>query len=305
VPQGADPRPYVVSAVLTLIFVAAEAWVGYSTKSLALLSDAGHNLSDFLALGFSLYAIVIARRPSDSRRTYGYHRVGILAALANSVSLVLMAVWIFYEAISKLRAPEAGVESGPMIGMAAAAIVLNGFISLVLKRDAHHDLNARSAYLHMLGDALSAAGVLVAGLLIRFTGYVQADAIASVIIGVIILLSSWGVLQETVNVLLEGVPGSILLDEVETVISEVEGVLSVHDLHVWTVSSGLLAASCHIQVTEQSILSGQQIIRTVNKLLLSRFGIGHATIQVEVEGCDPDEMYCSASRHKKGQAKHG
>jgi cobalt-zinc-cadmium efflux system protein len=286
---------------MTLVFVLIEAWVGYLRGSLALLSDAAHNFADFLALAFSLYAVILARRPSDSKRTYGYHRAGILAALANAVSLIVMAVLIFWEAAVKLRQPAAEIEPTSMVVLGACAILMNGAISLILRRQAHSDLNARSAYLHMLGDALSAVGVMVAGAVIRYTGYTQADPIASILIGILILGSSWNVLVEAVNVLLEGVPHSIQLGDVQRIIKDVDGVLDIHDLHVWTVTSGILAASCHIEVSEQSIRSGQQILKAVKAVLESHFGIGHTTIQVEVEGCDPNDIYCTASSIQHSQ----
>jgi cobalt-zinc-cadmium efflux system protein len=180
-----------------------------------------------------------------------------------------------------------------MIVVAAVAIVLNGFISFVLRKDAHHDLNVKSAYLHMLGDMLSAIGVIIAGVVIHYTSSKLADPVASFLIGGLILYSSWSVLVEAVNVLLEGVPPSIVLSEVEAAIEGVDGVLDVHDLHVWSVSSGILAASCHIEVSEQTIQSGQQILQSVTLMLKERYGIGHTTIQVEVEGCDPNDLYCT------------
>ena len=286
-------RRLALSIAITLFFVVCEAIAGYFSHSLALLSDAAHNFADALALFFAWYGVWIARKPSTQQHTFGYHRVGILAALVNAVSLVVIALLIFWEAGERLGKPQE-VHSAPMIGVALIAIAMNTAISLWLKGDAAHDLNVRSAYLHMLGDAVSAAGVVVAGVVIAATGAFIADSIISILIGMLILLSSWGIVKESVNVLLESIPKGMNLDHVEQTIANVAGVLAVHDLHVWTIGSGIIACSCHITVGEQSIRDGQNVLRAVNHELEHHFGISHSTIQVEVEGCDPDDMYCIA-----------
>ena len=292
-----------LSIFITLSFVVGEAIAGYFAHSLALVSDAGHNFADGLALIFSWYGLWIASRPSTSKRTFGYHRVGILAALVNAVSLVVIALLIFWEAFSRLRNPEP-VESTAMIVVALIAVLINTVISLWLRSAARHDLNVRSAYMHMLGDAVSAAGVLIAGLIVAFSGASIADPIVSILIGLLIVWSSWGILKESVNVLLESIPEGMDMDAVEQSICAVDGVLAVHDLHVWTIGSGIIACSCHITVDEQSIREGQNVLRAVNEELVHKFNISHATIQVEVECCAPDDMYCAmkilarADRHQ-------
>jgi len=293
-------RRLALSIVITILFVAAEAVVGYSSGSLALLSDAGHNFADALNLVLSWYAIWIAQKPSTARRTFGYHRVGILAALVNSVSLVVIALLIFWEAAIRLRNPEP-VESGPMIVVALIAIGMNTATSLWLRGAAKKDLNVRSAYMHMVGDAISAAGVVVAGVIIALTGVAIADPLVSILIGILILWSSWGILKESVNVLLEGIPEGMSMDEVEQTIAGVHGVLAVHDLHVWTVGSGMVCCSCHVMVNEQSVRSGENVLRAVTEELAHHFGIAHTTIQVEVEGCEPNDMYCvtRAATHRQ------
>jgi cobalt-zinc-cadmium efflux system protein len=205
--------------------------------------------------------------------------------------LVVIALLIFWESIDRLRHPEP-VHSTPMIVVALIAILMNTVISLWLKSGAKHDLNLRSAYLHMLGDAISAAGVVVAGVVVAFTGASIADPVVSVLIGILILWSSWGILKESVNVLLEGVPEGMEMEKVERAIGAVPGVLAVHDLHVWTVGSGMVCCSCHISVEEQSVRSGENVLRAVAEELENNFGISHSTIQVEVEGCEPNDMYC-------------
>lgn len=284
-------RRLALSIVITLTFVVVEAVSAYFSHSLALMSDAGHNFADALALVFSWYGIWIALKPSTSQRTFGYHRVGILAALVNSVSLIVIALLIFWEAITRLRHPEP-VHSTPMIIVALLAILMNTLISLWLRAGAKKDLNVRSAYMHMLGDAISAAGVVVAGVVVGFTGLSIADPIVSILIGTLILWSSWGILKESVNVLLEAIPAGMNMAAVEQTIATVHGVLEVHDLHVWTVGSGMVCCSCHVMVNEQSVRSGENVLRAVTEKLARNFSIVHTTIQVEVEGCEPNDMYC-------------
>jgi cobalt-zinc-cadmium efflux system protein len=280
-----------LSVFITVAFVIGEAATGYFSNSLALMSDAGHNFADALALMLSWYGLWIARRPSSSKHSYGYHRVGILTALVNAVALVVIALLIFWEAISRLRQPEP-VQSKPMIIVALIAILLNTVISLWLRKAAKDDLNVRSAYMHMVGDAVSAVGVVIAGLVVAFTGASIADPLVSILIGLLILWSSWGILKESVNVLLEGIPEGMDMWSVEQKIRDVHGVLAVHDLHVWTVGSGMICCSGHITVEEQSVRSGENVLRAVTKELEHDFGISHTTIQIEVEGCDPNDMYC-------------
>lgn len=300
---SATGRRLALSIAITLTFVIAEAIAGYFSHSLALVSDAGHNFADALALFFAWYGVWIARKPSTQRHTFGYHRVGILAALINAVSLVVIALLIFREAAGRLGSPQP-VHSRPMIIVASIAIVMNTVISLWLRGDARHDLNVRSAYMHMVGDAISAVGVVAAGIIIAVTGMPVADSIISILIGILILWSSWGILQESVSVLLESIPKGMDMNEVQQTIVDVPGVLAVHDLHVWTIGSGIIACSCHITVGEQSISSGQDVLRVVNRDLETRFGISHSTIQVEVEGCDPDDMYCIARTAGRVLADH-
>ncbi len=269
----------------------AEAVAGYYAHSLALLSDAGHNFSDALALVFSWYGIWIAHRPSNEKRTFGHHRVGILAALVNSVSLVLIAIIIFWQAFIRLGNP-GPVQSTPMIAVALLAVLINAAIVISLRKAARNDLNVRSAYLHMFGDAISALGVVVAGVLVATTGATIADPLVSILIGILILWSSWGILKESVNVLLEGIPEGMKMEAVEQTICGVEGVLAVHDLHVWTIGSGIIACSCHVTVEEQTVREGENVLRIVADALQQQHGITHSTIQVEVEGCEPDDMYC-------------
>jgi cobalt-zinc-cadmium efflux system protein len=281
------------AVALTLAFVVVEAVCGWVAHSLALLSDAGHNLADAAALAFSWYALWIASKPSHEGMTFGYHRVGIFAALANAVSLVLIAVLIGWEAIARIREPE--VANGPvMIVVAVGAIIVNLVIGLWLHKGSKDDLNIRSAYLHMLGDAVSAFGVVIAGVLVAMMHGPLADPVVSLLIAGLILYSSYGVLRESATVLLEGTPANMDMPAVIAAIKSVGGVLDVHDLHVWMVGPGVVACSCHILVAEQSIRAGQQVLRAVVHDIEHRFHITHTTVQVEVEGCETDDMYCTA-----------
>jgi cobalt-zinc-cadmium efflux system protein len=293
--EGDSTRKLRLGVALTLAFVVGEAIAGYFAHSLALLSDAGHNFADAAALGFSWYALWIARKPSNRGMTFGYHRVGILAALVNAVSLVVIALLIFWEAIDRLRHPEP-VHGWLMIAVAAVAIGVNALIGFWLHGGAAHDINVRSAYLHMIGDAVSAFGVVVAGVVVVVSGWQLADPIVSFLIGGLILWSSWGTLKESVNVLLEGTPDGIDMTEVEAAIKHIAGVLDAHDLHVWMVGPGAIACSVHILVAEQTIREGQQILRAVVDELAHHFRINHTTVQVEVEGHESNEMYCSIRR---------
>jgi len=292
-------RRLAYSVAFTAAFVLAELVAGLASRSLALISDAGHNFADALALILSWYALTVSRRPANASRTFGYHRVGILVALINAVTLVVIALLIFWEALQRLRDPQP-VQSGLMIAVALAALLLNTGISLWLRGEAKHDLNVRSAYLHMVGDALSALGVAVAGVIVAATGNTLADPAVSLLIGGLILWSSGGILTEAVTVLLEAAPSSLDMPALEEAIRGVSGVMDVHDLHVWSVASGIVACSCHILVAEQSVRSGQQVLRAVAELLEHNYAITHTTVQVEVEGCEPNDMYCTmraAHRH--------
>lgn len=272
------------ATAITFAFCLGEALVGYNSNSLALMADAGHNFADALALALSAFALWVATKPADSKRTFGYHRVGILAALVNAIGLVVMAVIIFWEAVQRLQNPEQ-VQSGPMIWVALLAIILNSGIAWWLSAAAKEDLNIRSAYLHMLGDAAASLCVVIAGIIIAFTSWFIADPIVSIIFALLVLWSSWSIFTESIQMLLEGIPVGMELNQVEQAIQKVKGVLDVHDLHVWTVSSGLIACSCHILIAEQSVSAGQKIQQDVTHMLEHDFKISHSTIQIEVEDC--------------------
>ena len=286
-----SPRILLLACALTLAFVALEAIAGLFAHSLALISDAGHNFADALSLLLAYGAAKIAQSPSTPTRSFGYHRATILAALVNALTLVLISLFIFWEAYRRLGATET-VNSHLMIAVAFVALVLNGAITFFL-RNSKEDLNARSAYVHMLGDALASVGVIIGGFIILFTSIYWIDSLVSVVIGIFILHSSWGVLREATDVLLEAAPKGLSMNAVESIIKTIPGTLAVHDLHVWTISSGMLACSCHVTVSRKTVEDGQQIVKQIVQVLKDQLHIGHTTIQIEVEGCEPDELYCA------------
>ena len=279
---------------LTLVFVAVEAVAGWRAHSLALVSDAGHNFADAAALGLSWYAMVVARRRATTTMTFGYHRVGVLAALVNAASLVLIAVIIFWEAVGRVRHPEA-VDPTVMIAVAALAVVLNTAISMSLHKG-REDLNVRSAYLHMVGDAVSAGGVVIAGIVVRLTGAHRADPVVSVLIGLLILWSSWGILRECLTVLLEGVPADVNVDAIESALRAIPNVGDVHHVHAWTISSGFLACSCHVVPVVPGVEEQQKILEDVQRVLERKFDFHHTTIQVESTGCPGADRACGPER---------
>src|SRR5215469_18797097 len=273
-----------ISLFVTLAYIVLLVVAGIRAHSLALLSEAGHNLSDFLALLLSLTAVYLQSRPPSATKTYGYHRAGVLAALVNSLSLVGVAFFIFYEAVRRIRSPEQ-VHAGMMIAVAAAGVIMNGVIALLLFR-AGRDVNIRSAFLHEIGDTLSTAAVIAGGWAILATGQFWIDSALSVGIGALILWSGFGIVRETLNILLEGTPRGMKLERIESVIRDVEGVNDVHDLHVWSIGSETHALSCHISIADIPPSVSERILRDVKHRLLDEFRIDHTTIQFEHVVCE-------------------
>jgi cobalt-zinc-cadmium efflux system protein len=273
-----------VSLLATLAYIVLLVVAGIRAHSLALLSEAGHNLSDFFALMLSLFAVYLHSRPPSSTKTYGYHRAGVLAALVNAISLVAVSFFIFYEAFRRLQNPE-HVRAGVMIVVAAAGVVMNGVIALMLYR-AGRDVNIRSAFLHEIGDTLSTAAVIAGGWTIMATGHYWIDSALSVGIGALILWSGFGIVRETLNILLEGTPRGIKLEQVEAAMREIDGVNDVHDLHVWNIGSETRALSCHISIADIPPSVSERILRDVKARLQHDFHIVHTTIQFENVVCE-------------------
>jgi cobalt-zinc-cadmium efflux system protein len=273
-----------ISVAVTLTYTVLLLVSGLRAHSLALISEAGHNLSDVLALLLSLVAVYLESRPASSTKTYGWRRAGVLAALINAASLIVVAFFIFYEAFRRLQKPQP-VNAATMMWVAAAGVVMNGVIALLLYQSSR-DVNIRSAFLHQFGDAISTAVVIVGGWAIIATGQNWIDSALSVGIGALILWSAFGIVRETLNILLEGTPRGIKLDQVETAIREVEGVNDVHDLHVWSIGSEVHALSCHISIADIPSSMSDRILRDVKVRLHDGFHIDHTTIQFEHAVCE-------------------
>ena len=294
-----------VSLGLTVAFVAVEAWFGRQAHSLALLSDAGHNASDALAMGLAAYALWVAHKPATPGKTFGYHRVAILTALANAAALVVIALGIVAAAWQSFLHP-AGVSGNLMIGVAAVAVLMNTVIAWTLRSESQHSLNVRAAYIHMAGDALSSLGVVLAGVCIKLMGWTYADPLVSVLIAGFILYSSWGIIGDATNILLEGTPKGVDVNSLVAAIRATAPVCDVHDLHVWTVSDGLHFLSCHVVLPDAcTVAESQAVVAALNTRLHDDFHIGHATIQTETtEGnfCphNADDLYCEMQPHIAG-----
>ncbi len=271
------------SLVATLAYVVVTFVAGLRAHSLALLSEAGHNVSDFLALLLSFVAVYFQTRPADSARTFGYQRAGVLAAFINASTLVVIALWIGIEAVHRLAMPVA-VQPRLMMIVAAAGVVMNGVIALLLWGVAH-DVNMRSAFIHMAGDTLSTLAVIAGGLGILLTGRNWIDPVLSLIIAALILWSSAGIVRETLNILLEGTPRGISLTIIREQMEAVEGVIDVHDLHVWALGSQSSALACHVTIADIPPSESNCILVNLNHVLHEHFHISHTTIQFEHQGC--------------------
>jgi cobalt-zinc-cadmium efflux system protein len=265
---------------LSASFMVVQIAVGWWTNSLALLADAAHLFVDAAGVGLSLLAVWFAERPATAEKTYGYYRVEILAALVNGVVLCVLAIVILVEASERLRVPHE-ISAGPVLVVAVAALGVNLLAAWLLHAGAGESLNVRSAYLEVLGDALSSAAVIVAAVVILMTGWTAADALASAVIGLLILPRTYALLKQAVNVLLEGVPAHLDLAEIEGALRGARGVKRVHDLHVWTLTSGREAMSAHVEVEPGTPPS--RILDELHVVLHARFGIDHTTIQIENE----------------------
>jgi cobalt-zinc-cadmium efflux system protein len=276
--SGPGQRALVWVLGLTIAFTVAEFVGGWIANSLALVADAAHMLADVASLALSLFALWFARRPAPPEKSFGYVRLEILAALVNGALLLVLAAGIVWEAIRRFGSPQP-VQSGIMIGVASAGLLANIVSAIVLHRSAGDSLNIRGAYLHVLGDLFGSAGAILAGVLIATAGWLAADPLISVLVAALIVGSSWKLLRESVDVLLEAVPAHIDMGEVRRAMDEIPGVEDVHDLHVWTVTSGFLAMSGHAVVREPA--GSQAILDEIHARMRQRFGIRHATIQIE------------------------
>lgn len=262
------------------------------TGSLSLLADSAHNLTDFLALGLSFWAVRMMARRNDADRTYGYGRVEVLVALVNGASLLAVTGLIFYEAVKRLAHPEPILGAG-MFWVTLFGLIANALSVLLLRGEAGEDLNRRSAFLHLLSDTLSSVGVLVAAVVIWRWGWRWVDPVASILIAVFFVEKSWGLVREAVHILLESVPGGLDLETVAEAIRAIPGVEGVHDLHIWSLSSQVAALSAHLLLGERSCEETQAIVDQVRRTLVQRFGLTHVTLQPEAQGCGEGALWCS------------
>lgn len=276
-----------VSLAATLLYVAVCFVVGLRSHSLSLLSEAGHNVSDAAALLLSFVAVWLGNQPANDAKTFGYQRAGVLAAFFNALCLVAISTWIAIEALARLSHPEA-VASTSMMVVAAAGVVMNGMIATLLWRTSSKDVNLRSVFVHMAGDTLSTAAVIVGGLIIRLTGLEWIDPALSLAISVLILWSSISIARETLNILLEGTPAGLALPEIRAVLAGIEGVEDVHDLHVWSLGSQTHALSTHLRIADIPPSESSAILDRVKCALRDRFRILHSTVQFENSDCETE-----------------
>jgi cobalt-zinc-cadmium efflux system protein len=288
--RGESRRALTLVLALTATFTAAEVVGGLLTGSLALLADAGHMLSDNLSLGIALLAAWLAGRPATPEKSFGYKRAEILAVLANGVTLVAISIWIFVEAYSRLREPPE-ILGGWMLAIAAIGLLVNAAGALILSRAASESLNVQGALRHVVADALGSVGVMVAALVVILTGWRYADPLVSVAIGALILASSWSLLRESTNILLEATPRGIDAEEVGRRMAGAEGVVEVHDLHIWTITSGFPALSAHVLVGQGEDCHARR--RYLEDLLAREYAISHTTLQVDHVGDHEGEMHGS------------
>jgi len=292
---------------LTLIVLAAEVTGGWLANSLALLSDAGHVLTDIFALGLAWFAAEQAERPANARKTFGYHRVGILAALANALTLILITIWILWQAIGRFQHPEP-VQPVVMFVSAGIGIVVNLFIGFGLRKEGDN-LNVHAAMLHVFGDVGASVAVIVAGAVILLTGWYPADPILSIGIAVLIAFGAWRVLRETSEILLEAVPDDVNLSGLVRDMMLVKGIEDVHDLHVWCITSGMYALSCHAQIEDLPPSKSAVILTSLEGMLRDKYHISHTAIQFESHAhqghcCEADDLYCRMAVAGEKQHDH-
>ncbi len=287
--------------ILTVIILVAEVIGGIVSNSLALLSDAGHVLTDAFSLGLSLLAVFIMRKPSDFRATYGYQRIGLLIALINGVSLVVMAVFIFVETYRRFQSPPE-INSSVMLVIAAGGLAGNLLMAWMMS-GGRKDLNIKSAWLHVIGDTVSSAGVIVAGLIIMVTGWWPADPIASGIVGILIIIGGWRVIKEALWIFLELSPKGFRVEDISQTISAIAGVRGVHDVHIWSIGHGIPAFSAHIVVSDQKI-SDIDTIRAEIEHELLHLGIKHTVIQMESLECAENGLFCKVKEVEGSHHHH-
>jgi cobalt-zinc-cadmium efflux system protein len=293
---GNRGRTLFASLILTAGFVVAEAVAGYRAGSLALLSDAGHNFTDAFGLLLAAIAFVLESRPANHVKTYGYHRTGVLAAFINALLLVALSLGLFYESYRRVLNPQPVAEN-IMIWVAAAGLILNLGIAWGLGGHGG-DINVRAVWIHMLGDAASCVGIILGAVLIHYTGWLAVDPLLSILIGAGIIWTAWDIFRDSLNILLEGLPKGLELAEVARELRTLEGVIDVHDLHIWSLGSEAHALSCHVLIEDMPPSASDSILRCVNRVLADRFEIHHTTVQFEHARCALAEEPCTAVKHQ-------
>jgi cobalt-zinc-cadmium efflux system protein len=291
-----------LSLAATFCYVVATFYFGLRAHSLALVSEAGHNVSDMLAIVLSFVAVYFQARPATGEKTFGYQRAGVLAAFVNALALIVLSAWIALAALHRFATPQP-IQPHLMMSVAAAGVLMNGCIAALLWRFSG-DVNIRSVFLHMLGDTLSTAAVIAGGAGILFTGMMWIDPVLSILIAGMILYSSIGIVRETLHILLEGCPHGILIEEVRSAMQAVDGVLNVHDLHVWSLGSSSHALASHVTICEMPVSDSAAILERLNQTLVDRFHIHHTTLQFEITDCATTHG-CAAPPPLEAVGAHG
>jgi len=292
-----NQRRLLVALSITGLMTIVELAGGLISNSLALIGDAGHMFTDTLALGLSLFALNLAKRPASQTKTYGYYRAEILAALVNGTILILVSGYIFYEAYHRFVEPPE-VRGGLMLIVAVIGLAANVVGISILRSAGRRNLNVKGAFLHMWSDTLSSLGVIAAGAIILLTGRTIADPIISIIIGLLILRGAGGLVWESINILLEAVPKHLDMSRINDSVRKIKGVRDIHDVHLWAITSGMYAMSCHLLIEDQMVSNCNQIVEEVNKTLSQEFGISHSTVQLECEECENSPVCHIGGNHE-------
>jgi cobalt-zinc-cadmium efflux system protein len=291
------------SLLATTVFVLVEFAAGIQAHSLALISDAGHNITDALALALAWFGFYLQSKPADEIKTFGYQRAGVLAAFVNALTLLVLSAWIFYESYNRLLHP-VEVQERTMIAVAGLGIVLNAGIMWGLRIARQSDLNVRSAFVHMLGDLLGSIAIIVGAVAMIYTGWHQIDPALSIVIALLIIWTARDIIKESLNILLEGLPRGIDLPSVIGAMRGVEGVLDVHDLHIWSLGSSTHALSCHVLIEDLPPSASDRTLRQLNQVLCDRFHIRHTTVQFEHVGCEVAASGCVIPVVEAGHSHH-
>ncbi len=292
-------RDLLIALSITVLMMVAEVIGGLLSNSLALLSDAGHMLTDNLALLLSFFAMKFATLPATERKTWGFYRLEILAALLNGIVLVLLSLYIMYEAYLRMLHPQP-VQGTLMLVIAVIGLVANIVGAFVLIRHRDTNLNIRGAFLHIVGDALSSVGVIIGGIIILYTGWYLIDPILSMMISLVIIYGSWALVKESVNILLEAVPGHIDIDTIAAEMAKIRGVREAYHIHAWTITSGVYAMSAHVLIDDQPVSGSRNIIDEIKEMLSEKFNVLHSTIQLECDKCESGQV-CSLPSYARGK----